>query len=148
MGTSQHIAILSPNAAFSALVELILDRSSLLSVSQHAHVAELAALEGAPALIVCNFELDSGFYQRFVPTAARLKREARTKVLATVRDLDGWQKQACLSLGIDEVLVKPVSPLHLSERIIALAGQNAANFGGAEIIPFPRPYVPGPHPHA
>ena len=136
-----HIAIVSPNPAFSAFTEAVLASWPDIEVEAYADVDELDSARIVPAVIACNFEFDSGFYQRAFPKIASLRQTHPLATLALVRRLDGWTRSRCTSIGIDEVLIKPVSPLHLGLRLAALATGQAPIHGesrhSAEILPFP-----------
>ena len=136
-----HIAIVSPNPAFSAFTEAVLASWPDIEVEAYADVDELDSARIVPAVIACNFEFDSGFYQLAFPKIASLRQTRPLATLALVRRLDGWTRSRCTSIGIDEVLIKPVSPLHLGLRLAALATGQAPIHGesrhSAEILPFP-----------
>ena len=136
-----HIAIVSPNPAFSAFAEAVLASWPDVEVEAYADVNALESLRIVPAVIACNFEFDSGFYQSAAPILANLRQAGPLATLALVRRLNGWTRSRCTSIGIDEVLIKPVSPLHLGLRLAALAtGQapiKSASSRSAKILPFP-----------
>ncbi len=136
-----HIAIVSPNPAFSAFAETVLASWPDVEVEAYADLDALESSRIVPAVIACNFEFDGGFYQRAAPIIARLREAHPLATLALVRRLNGWTRARCTSIGIDEVLIKPVSPLHLGLRLAALAtGQSPTPGAGrrsAEILPFP-----------
>lgn len=136
-----HIAIVSPNPAFSAFVEAVLASWPDIEVEAYAELGDLDSARVVPAVIACNFEFDSSFYQRFLPVIADLRRARPVATLALVRRLDGWTRPRCVSIGIDEVLIKPVSPLHLGLRLATLAAGREPDRSlacrSAEILPFP-----------
>ncbi len=136
-----HIAIVSPNPAFSAFAEAVLASWPDIEVDAYADADELDSTRIVPAVIACNFEFDSGFFQHVPAVIANLRRSRPVATLALVRRLDGWTRSRCASIGIDEVLIKPVSPLHLGLHLATLASGQEPGHGterrSAEILPFP-----------
>lgn len=134
-----HIAFVSPNAAFSAFAEMVLSSWPDIKVNYFTDSATLAASGLAPSLVACNFEFDSGFYEDFAPVLSHLRMQGPVTVLAIVRHVDEWSRSRCRIFGVDEVAVKPISPMHLGLRLAALttAQTLAPARQSAEIVPFP-----------
>ena len=134
-----HIAFVSPNAAFSAFAESVLSSWPDIKVHYFTDSTALDASGLAPSLVACNFEFDSGFYEGFAPVLSRLRMKGPVTVLAIVRHVDEWSRSRCRVFGVDEVAVKPISPLHLGLRLATLttASSAAPARQSAEIVPFP-----------
>ncbi|MBU1174704.1 MAG: hypothetical protein KKH72_04815 [Alphaproteobacteria bacterium] len=134
-----HIAFISPNAAFSAFAESVLSSWPDIRIHAFEDAAGLAESGLAPSVVACNFEFDSGFYESFAPILSRLRMKGPVTVLAIVRQVDAWSRSRCRVFGVDEVAVKPISPLHLGLRLAKLtaAPGPAETRRSAEIVPFP-----------
>ena len=134
-----HIAFVSPNAAFSAFAESVLSSWPDIRVHSFADIDALIDARFCPSVIACNFEFDSGFYERFTPVLRDMRLKGAVSALAIVRRFDATARAACRSAGIDEVVVKPISPLHLGLRLAALTGEfdSGSARRSAEILPFP-----------
>ncbi len=134
-----HIAFISPNAAFSAFAESVLTSWPDIEVHAFADASGLTAKSFHPSVIACNFEFDSGFYEAFTPILADFRLKGPVASLAIVRHFDAWSKAQCRASGIDEIVVKPISPLHLGLRLAALASPlgDMSRQRSAEILPFP-----------
>jgi len=136
-----HIAIVSPNAAFSAFAEAVLASWPDIAVHAFADAEALGATRFIPSVVACNFEFDSGFYESLAPVLLDFRRTRPVATLAIVRCLDGWTRARCKASGIDEVVVKPISPLHLGLRLATLAAGRpstpASVRRSADILPFP-----------
>jgi DNA-binding NarL/FixJ family response regulator len=149
-----HIVIVSPNAAFSAFAESVLTSWPDVQVHSVETSRALLDLRFHPSVIACNFEFDNGFYDAFAPLVSGFRSKGPVATLAIVRHLDGWTRTRCSRSGIDEIVVKPISPLHLGLRLAALATGHAwlPPRHSAEILKFPtrhRAYVaPGLQPFA
>ena len=117
------IAILAANQALSALLTMVLAGDSRLRVRPFNSEAELFAYmriapvdmlvvdfdrEGRPAYeMVEAIRLDPSFVSRDLP------------VIALTRSITPPMRQQAISAGIDEVVVKPMSPRHLLQRVQA-----------------------------
>lgn len=148
-----HIVIVSPNAAFSAFAESVLASWPDIQVHAFENCRALFDMRFHPSVIACNFEFDSGFYAEFVVALSGIRLKGPVSTLAIVRRLEGWTRARCRLSGVDEVVVKPISPLHLGLRLATLAtGHKPAPVPyrrSAEILPFPtrRRSTPTPRPH-
>ena len=117
------IAILAANPALSAVLTMVLAGDSRLRVRPFESEAELFAYmriapldllvvdfdrEGRPAHeMVEAIRLDPGLVSRELP------------VIALTRAITPPMRQQAISAGIDEVVVKPMSPRHLLQRVQA-----------------------------
>ncbi len=114
-----------------------------------------AVLAGKAGLRVRQFESKSGLttYLRLAPVAllvcdlddadmvAALRRDDRLvnrdlEVIALTRTLTRHERQLAMTSGIDEVILKPMSPAYLLERVVSrlarLAEKTEAGFAGVE----------------
>ncbi len=121
--TGKKIAILAANPALTAVLTMVVAGDSRLRVRPFESEAELFAYmriapldmlvvdfdrEGRPAYeMVEAIRLDPGFASRDLP------------VIALTRAITPPMRQQAISAGIDEVVVKPMSPRHLLQRIQA-----------------------------
>jgi hypothetical protein len=135
-----HIVIVSPNAAFSAFAESVLSSWPDIRVHYFETGQALLDLRFHPSVIACNFELDSGFYGAFAAILSGFRLKGPVATLAIVRRLDdSWTQTRCSRNGIDEIIVKPISPLHLGLRLATLATGRMSTpvRRSADILPFP-----------
>ena len=146
------VAILAANPALSALLTMVLAGDSRLRVRPfeserelfaYMHIAplDLAVVdfdrEGRPAYeMVEAIRLDPTFVSRDLP------------VIALTRAITPPMRQQAISAGIDEVVVKPMSPRHLLQRVQArllnrsIVGALGFGYRGPERrdrIPMPAP---------
>jgi two-component system phosphate regulon response regulator PhoB len=117
------VAILAANTALTAVLTMVLAGDTRLRVRAFESESELFAYmriapldmlvvdfdrEGRPAYeMVEAIRLDSGFVSRDLP------------VIALTRSITPPMRHQAISAGIDEVLVKPMSPRHLLQRVQA-----------------------------
>lgn len=148
------VAILAANPALSAVLAMVLEGDSRLSVRVfndeeqlfgHMRFAPLDLLvvdfdrEGRPAYeMVEAIRLNNGLVSRDLP------------VIALSRAVTPPMRHQAISAGIDEVLLKPMSPRHLLQRVQArlinrsVTGLLGSGYRGAERRS--RPTTPQPAP--
>jgi CheY-like chemotaxis protein len=117
------IAILAANPALSALLTMVLAGDSRLRVRPFDSEAELFAyMRIAPLdLLVVDFDREGRPAYEMVE-AIRLDPSLVSRdlpVIAMTRAVTPPMRQQAISAGIDEVLVKPMSPRHLLQRVQA-----------------------------
>lgn len=136
------IAVLSNSPALASVLGATLRREHTWRVREFCdHRALGDYMRIAPlALLVTDYDLDR-------VTAADVALSIRNsddiasrhvQIIALSRTVDGEMRRHCVQAGIDEVIVKPMSPVYLEERIAArLAGGTGAYVSAA-------PYYVGP----
>jgi two-component system, OmpR family, phosphate regulon response regulator PhoB len=150
------IAILAANPALTALLAMVLAGDSRLRIRPFGSEAELFAYmriapldllvvdfdrEGRPAYeMVEAIRLDPTFVSRDLP------------VIALTRTVTPPMRQQTISAGIDEVVIKPMSPRHLLQRVQArlvnrsVVGVLGAGYRGPERRNRGLVRTPQPHP--
>lgn len=121
--TAPTIAIVSESAAFGSILCSLLRRERGWRVRGFATARALHDyMRIAPvAIVVCDYELEGALLPTF---AARLRQDGDlvsrdAQILALSRIVEPDMRKACVASGIDEVIVKPMSPAYLAERIRA-----------------------------
>ena len=115
------VAVLAANPALSSLLTMVLAADPALRVRQfEGQLALTAYMRLAPVdLVVADFDCEAA-------PAASLTRALRFdanlvrrefQVIALASDVTENTKQAAIASGIDEVIVKPMSPKYLLERV-------------------------------
>ncbi|WP_417580289.1 response regulator [Pelagibacterium sp.] len=136
------VAVLSNSPALASVLAATLRRGSRWRVrefSDHRALADYMRI--APlALLVTDFDLDR-------VTAADVALSIRNgddlasrhvQIIALSRKVDAGMRRKCVQAGIDEVIVKPMSPVYLEERIAARLADGTTTYVSAE------PYYVGP----
>jgi two-component system phosphate regulon response regulator PhoB len=150
------VAILAANPALSALLTMVLAGDSRLRVRPFESEAELFAYMGIAPLdmLVVDFDREGRPAYEMVE-AIRLDPRLVSRdlpVIALTRAVTPPMRQQAISAGIDEVVVKPMSPRHLLQRVqarlLSRSVVGALGFGyrgpeRRERIPMP---TPEPHP--
>lgn len=82
-------------------------------------------------LIVCDFDSESARADRL---AEDLRSDARLEchdfqIIALASALTGDAKQASIHAGIDEIIMKPMSPRYLLERVLSRLNRRVLQFG-------------------
>lgn len=120
------VAILTANPALSAIVHMVLSSNRDLRVRLFENAAELSLyMHIAPVdLLVCDYEMGDAESVALVPRLRAKDGLVRPdfQVIALTRSISSSMKAACVEAGIDEVIVKPMSPRHLEQRVAARLG--------------------------
>ena len=117
------VAVIAATPALSSLLTMVLAGDSRLRVRQFdSDVALLAYMRLAPVdVLVCDFDREGRPAYEMVE-AIRLDNSIETQdvqVIALTRTITPPMRHQSISAGIDEVLVKPMSPRHLLQRVQA-----------------------------
>jgi two-component system phosphate regulon response regulator PhoB len=113
------VAVLVPNPALSSILSMVLASTPSLRVEPFESRAALTAhMRQAPVdLVVCDFEDADGIARDLRSDAAPHGRGVEIIALSSTVDSDSRRRAA--EAGIDEVIVKPMSPRYLLERVQA-----------------------------
>jgi two-component system phosphate regulon response regulator PhoB len=127
------IAILSENNAYGSIVEMVLAGNHAWRVRLFSSAQDLetySQIVDVDVLVAdLDFEDNNAQFMLRVITRLRQNTESVQAVIVTTRSLMNWSYPKNIGAGIDEVLVKPMSPVYLSERVeahIALATKKLA----------------------
>ncbi len=150
--SGKTIAILASNRALGALLTMVLAGDSRLRVRPFDSEAELFAYMRIAALDMLVVDFDREGRPAFeIVEAIRLDPEFVSRdlpVIALTRSITPPMRHQAISAGIDEVLVKPMSPRHLLQRVQArlinrsVVGALAGGYRGPERrnrVPMPPP---------
>lgn len=151
------VAILVSNPALSSILSMVLASVPSLRVRPFESQLALATyMRLAPVdLIVSDFDSDSApadLVVRELHADHRLDGN-RFQVIALASVVTAETKRASIRAGIDEIIMKPMSPKYLLERVLSrlqrrplpprIAPRFAPDFAGSNVIP-----LFGPRPHA
>ena len=117
------VAIIAANTALSSLLAMVVAGDSHLKVRQFESDIDLIAyMRIAPLdMLVCDFDRDGRPTYEMVE-AIRLNNDLISQdvpVIALTRTITPPMRHQAISAGIDEVIIKPMSPRHLLQRIQA-----------------------------
>jgi DNA-binding response OmpR family regulator len=150
------IAIIAANQALTALLAMVIAGDSRLKVRQFdTELGLIAYMRLAPVdLLVCDFDRDGRPAYEMVE-AIRLNCDLISQdvpVIALTRTVTQSMRHQAISAGIDEVVIKPMSPRHLLQRIQArlrarsvvgvLGGYRGPDRRDRISVPMPKP-APG-----
>jgi two-component system, OmpR family, phosphate regulon response regulator PhoB len=118
------IAILAANPALSSILTMVVGGDTRLRVREFGSDIELIAyMRLAPVdILVCDFDREEGRPAYEMVEFIRLDGEivsGDVQVIALSRTITPPMRHQAISAGIDEVIIKPMSPRHLLERIRA-----------------------------
>ncbi|HEV7344834.1 MAG TPA: response regulator [Devosia sp.] len=119
--STKVVAIIAANTALSSLLAMVVAGDSRLRVRQFESDADLLAyMEITPIdMLVCDFDR-AGRPAYEMVESIRLNQSLSNRdvpVIALTRTITPPMRHQAISAGIDEVIIKPMSPRHLLQRI-------------------------------
>lgn len=140
------VAILTATTAFSSILHMILSARGELRVRLFENEAALSLyMHIAPVdLLVCDYDDSEAGAAQLVPRLRSKAAIARKdfQVIAMSKVITPAMKAECIRAGIDEVVVKPMSPRYLEERVLMRLSEGSRHIGLTG-VPSPRK---GPQP--
>lgn len=127
--SSKVVAIIAANPALSSLLAMVVAGDTHLKVRQFESEIDLIAyMRLAPVdMLVCDFDREGRPAYEMVESI-RLNGELLSQdvpVIALTRTITPPMRHQAISAGIDEVVLKPMSPRHLLQRIqVRLRGRS------------------------
>lgn len=116
------VAILTEKPALSSILHMVLSERRELRVRTFESEDTLSLyMHIAPVdLLICDFDPGNEDMANIVP---RLREKAALvrpefQVIALTRTVSASMRAICVGAGIDEVMVKPMSPHYLEERVL------------------------------
>jgi len=121
--SNKVVAIIAANPALSSLLAMVVAADSHLKVRQFESDIDLIAyMRLAPVdMLVCDFDREGRPAYEMVESI-RLNGDLVSQdvpVIALTRTITPPMRHQAISAGIDEVIIKPMSPRHLLQRIQA-----------------------------
>lgn len=124
------IAVVTNGAALGSIIEMILSRHSDFRVVRCSTYEQLADhMRIAPAdLIICDYEQDGWTASEMLVNLRRRAPGRNFRSIVLTGFISHEVRQGCRFAQVDEVVIKPMSPLFLLERVEAhLSGLEEAN---------------------
>lgn len=126
------VAILTKNAALSAILHMVLADHRELRVREFESEALLSLyMHIAPVdLLICDYDQSDETAFSAISRLRAKKEIARQEfqVIALSRTTDATTRAACVEAGIDELMIKPMSPAYLEQRVLARLKDGARHF--------------------
>jgi two-component system phosphate regulon response regulator PhoB len=137
--TIKIVAVLAANPALSSILTMVLSADSRLHVHEFESLSALSSHMGRMPvdLVVCDFDSETAPAD-LVAMALRSDENLVQRdfhIIALTRTISTETRPASLRAGIDEVIVKPMSPRYLHERILSRLRQlslAATTYSGPE----------------
>lgn len=122
------IAVLAANPALSSVLTMVLSGDSRLRVREfESEIALTAYMRIAPVdVLVCDFDRNGASPAELVAglRADPDLADPRFRVIGLTRTITRTTRRESLAAGIDEIIVKPMSPRHLLQRVVARLRQD------------------------
>jgi CheY-like chemotaxis protein len=117
------VAVLAANPALSSILTAVLAATHGLRVrSFESQIALTTYMRLSPVdLLVCDFDCHGSpadLLAKALRNDAGLARR-NFQIIALASNIDAGMKEASIASGIDEVIVKPMSPKYLLERVLS-----------------------------
>ncbi|MCF6303101.1 MAG: response regulator [Devosiaceae bacterium] len=115
------VAVLTQSPALSSIIAMVLDCEEDLNVQifGRAELLKRHARIVPNDLIVCDFQIGSSTAPKLAIELRQMNSEKRFSFIMLTAHVDTQIRQACAFANIDEVIVKPMSPLFLRDRVLA-----------------------------
>ena len=121
--SAKIVAVLAAGPALSSILAMVLRADPRLRVREFASLDALALyMRLSPVdLLVCDFDAGAAPADA---VARALRGDSRLcqrdfQIVALARQVNAETRRAAVAAGIDEVIVKPMSPRYLLERVLA-----------------------------
>lgn len=120
----KSIAIITASPALGSIFAMMLEQTEGLRVQQFAGIEALVShMRLLPVdLIVSDYVLETGSMAELVAILRKTLPSRRYQLVVLADHISREIKLSCKFAGVDEVLVKPMSPLFLRERVVARLG--------------------------
>lgn len=132
MQTVPTIAVLADSPALASVLAATLRRKRDWRVREFRHLSALDDyIHIAPlTLLVTDFQLGHTTAADFARTIRNDETVASRsmQIIALSRTISPQMRRQCVEAGIDEVIVKPMSPLYLEERVAARIASGPTNY--------------------
>lgn len=117
----QFVAILTSSPALSSILSMVLDCEEHLNVQSFDRVNVLKThLRIAPVdIIICDYEIGETLAPQFAIDMRRQLPTRQFQMIMLTSFITAELKQSCNFAAIDEVIVKPMSPLFLRDRVLS-----------------------------
>jgi two-component system, OmpR family, phosphate regulon response regulator PhoB len=136
------VAVLVANPALSSILSMVLASVPTLRVRPfESETALTTYMRLAPVdLLVCDFDSRNAPADRVAEALRRDKTLTRRsfQVIALASEVTAQTKRVSISAGIDEIIVKPMSPKYLLERVLSRLQRRAASSPRASTRAVPR----------
>jgi len=137
VSTPPVVAVLTANAALSSILTMMLRQCPGLRVRQFTGAPALVtyARIATVDLVVCDYHLPDTPMARL----ARQLREQnpRLQIIAMTRYIDRSVQLDVARAGIDETVIKPMSPRHIAERVAERLSPRLAPAAARRVVPMP-----------
>lgn len=113
-----HVAVLTQSTALGSIIAMILGREGDVRAQSLGSVAALEAhLRIVPAdLVIADYDLGATTAPELFLSLRRNAAHCAFRSIALTRDVSRQVQQSCNFAKIDEVVIKPMSPMFLVER--------------------------------
>ncbi len=120
----KSVAVITASPALSSIFAMMLEQTEALRVQQFAGTEALVShMRLLPVdLIVSDYDLETSSVSELVANLRKNLPSRRYQLVVLTDHISREIKLSCKFAGVDEVLVKPMSPLFLKERVVARLG--------------------------
>ncbi len=115
----QFVAVLTSSPALGSILAMVLDCEEHLNVQTFSCIAALEChMRIAPVdLLVCDHDVEDTTAPRFVAQLRRSNPARSFEAIMLSASMSQELRQACRFAPIEEVIIKPMSPLFVRDRV-------------------------------
>ena len=136
----QHVLIVDDDEATSSYVDAFLKRDYRVSCAADASQAMHLIARDCPDLVILDHYLPDMSGEDFLGRLRRLGRTRQLPVIVLTQDASPARFRACMELGADDFLTKPVRPGELAEAVAVQLRKYRQRHRAARIVGLPRGY--------
>lgn len=131
----KFVGVLTSSPALGSIITTMVGDVECLHVQQFNDMAALVAhMRIVPLdLIVCDYELENGTALDLVGRLRELSTHRHYQLIVLTSRISREIKLGCRFAKADEVIVKPMSPLFLKERVLCRLGLDDIVWGGDNV---------------
>ncbi len=117
----KSVAVITSSPALSSIISMVLGREEALRTQQFKGIDSLVShMRILPVdLIVSDYKLENRTAPGLVAMLRKTLPRRRYQLIVLSDHMDREVKLSCRFAGVDEVIIKPMSPLFLKERVVA-----------------------------
>jgi len=125
----KYVAILTSSPALGSILAMVLDCEEHLVVNNFSRATNLKQhMRIAPIdLIICDYDIGNSSAPKLAIELRATDLRHNFKIIVLAEIISAQTRQACKFAAIDEVIVKPMSPIFVRDRVLARLNNGEEN---------------------
>ena len=134
----KQVAILTSSPALGSILSMVLDCEECLILQNFSRPQNLERhMRIVPIdLIVCDYDMGDSSAPELAISLRTSNLQRNFKMIVLAETMSRQTRQACKFAAIDEVIIKPMSPLFIRDRVLARLNEKEKTVYGRQEKPF------------